>query len=171
MWEGFIRCCMMMYWPPHRTLFHWLSRDRTSLDRVVKAVIPPACLLDGLVFTLTCNSNRATVRKWQKFRTKKVLFVFVDKPASNDNYLHFVISHNFSFSLLSFGKCRFYNCPLHCESCGKALLWSVRRWSTRKAKWIKSSYEKRRDLSGIQSLELVAIILSFGSPDPIHVYL
>ena len=81
MWEGFIRCCMMMYWPPHRTLFHGLSRGRTSLDRVVKAVIPPACLLDGLVFTLTCNSNRTTVRKWQKFLTKKVLFVFIDKPA------------------------------------------------------------------------------------------
>ena len=35
----------------------------------------------------------------------------------------------------------------------------------------RATKKKRRDLSGIQSGELVAIILSFRSPDPIRVSL
>ena len=43
---GFIRCFMMIYWPPHATLHSfWHSRGWSGLYRVIKAVIPSAAMV------------------------------------------------------------------------------------------------------------------------------
>ena len=54
---GFIRCFMMIYWPPHATLHSfWHSRGWSGLYRVIKAVIPSAAMV-VIAYRMRCRGD------------------------------------------------------------------------------------------------------------------